>query len=110
MIQDTLKRIEKIIETHETLTLADREKLNELTQQLKQELNSLPIDENPHALSVANFAKLTTHEALKTIPDKDLYGLAEQGLMKSVERYEDSHPRLFTTIKAFIMKLSGLGV
>lgn len=110
MITDTLHRIETLIQKHQTLTETERQELKALSVKLRHELNQLANTHVDDAQTIASFANVAAVEALRPEQRADLYALAETGLQKSIEQFEDSHPQLFTTIKAFLMKLSGIGV
>jgi len=94
MLQDTLNKIENMIEQSDKLTPEKKHELEKLAAQLRNELADLEKTNQEHAHSIAGFAKLTTHEALRQQRDEKLLQHAYGGLQESVREFEASHPDL----------------
>ncbi|HEY9886052.1 MAG TPA: DUF4404 family protein [Vampirovibrionales bacterium] len=110
MIEDTIKRIELVLKSSKGLSQEKRDKLNNLLSVLKSEVLSLSTTNHEEANSIAKFTELSTHEATKAKQNKQLLNLSLEGLKKSVEEFEVSHPQLVKNINDFSLTLAGMGI
>jgi hypothetical protein len=110
MIEDTLARIEKRLETLETLDADKRQELSELFRALKTEVTGLSRTDTEPAESITRFAAISAHEATRREPNPALHRLSLEGLAASVRGFEVSHPALVRHVNAICMALSDIGV
>lgn len=110
MIDDTLSQIEKRIRDLDSLPKAKRDELCGLISTLKREVRSLADTEAGHAESIARFAGLSAHEAVREGGSEQLKSISLQGLAASVDGFEASHPRLVRTVNQISQSLAGLGI
>ncbi|ODN43932.1 DUF4404 family protein [Piscirickettsia litoralis] len=109
MIQDTLNKIEKQLESAK-LSDEKRAELLELAKTLRAELLDLEKTSKDNARSIANFTQASTHELLKDDKNEDLLDLSAQALERSVVEFENSHPRLVQTVRDIIISLGNMGI
>ena len=110
MLQETLKRIDHIIAESDKLSPTSRQELVDLLNQLDKELQAVEKDHTHKAHSIASFTKVAAHESLRNDPDPELVSLSSQGLRRTVEEFEVSHPKLYQVIQAICIRLTGMGV
>ena len=110
MIQDTIGKIEKRVETLPALDEDKRRDLLRLLATLKTEVVELSRTEQEHAESIARFAALSAHEATREAKRADLQRISLEGLSTSVEGFESSHPRLVEIVNSICTVLSNLGI
>jgi len=108
MIDDTLQKLEARIAHAEHLSPENRESLNSLLAELRQEVQTL--QDTEHAESITGFADHSTREALRSQPDAELRDHAISGLQKSVRNFEASHPSLTAVVNGICQQLSNLGI
>ena len=77
---------------------------------LKSEVGNLAQTHSEQADSIANFAKISTHEATRSTPNPQLRDLSNQGLVSSVEGFETSHPRLVQVVNSISSMLANWGI
>jgi hypothetical protein len=93
--------------------MVDEKRKAELEQQLstlRTELDELARTDAEGAKTVAGFAELSAHEATRATPNRELLGLSVAGLRKSVEAFEQTHPRLVEIVGSISAILSNLGL
>ncbi len=110
MIEKTISEIEAKVSGAESVNGEHKRELLELLGKLKSEVGSLSKTHGEQADSIANFAKLSTHEATRTEPNAQLRELSNQGLLSSVEGFEQSHPKLVQVVSSISKTLSDLGI
>jgi hypothetical protein len=110
MIEDTIGKIEARIQGAETIRDERRQELLQLLGTLKAEVAELSKTHNEQAASIAGFADLSAHEAMRSEQNPDLLKLSLTGLTTSVEGFERSHPRLVQIVNAISNTLSSLGI
>lgn len=110
MIEDTLKRIESRIQGADNLPPNRREELASLLDTLKAEIAELSATDADQARTIAGYAEVSTHEATRSQRDPDLLAHSVDGLARSVEGFEASHPRLVQTVNTISHTLSNLGI
>jgi len=110
MIEDTIGKIEARIQGADAIKDDKRRELLQLLGTLKSEVASLSKTHGEQAQSIAGFAELSTHEAIRAEQDPRLRELSLQGLSSSVSELENSHPRLVQIVNAISHTLSNLGI
>ena len=110
MIHDTLGQIETQIQRAESIKPETRAELTGLLAKLKHEVSQLSETHHDEARSITGFAQLSAHEITRAEKDPDLLKLSLDGLAKSVDGFEKSHPKLVQIVNRICETLSGLGV
>ena len=110
MIRDTLERIEERIRSAESITPQQREELLGLLTALKDEVASLPEADRERAQSIAGFTAVSAHEATRDAKNPELVNLSIRGLSRSVEGFEETHPKLVQAVNSICTTLSNLGI
>jgi hypothetical protein len=110
MINKTISEIESKISSAESVSPERRQELLQLLATLKTEVAKLSKTNSEQADSIAGFAQLSTHEAMRTEQNPQLRELSLQGLRSSVEDLEQSHPRLTQIVNRISKTLSDLGI
>ena len=110
MIEKTISEIEAKVCTAESVGDEHKRELLELLGKLKSEVGTLSKTHSEQADSIANFAKLSAHEATRTEPNPQLRELSNQGLVSSVAGFEQSHPKLVQIVNNISKTLSDLGI
>ena len=110
MIANTISEIEAKIGGAESVSAEHKAELLKLLGTLKTEVAKLSETHSEQADSIANFAKLSAHEATRVEPNPQLRKLSNQGLLSSVDGIEQSHPRLVQIVNSISKTLSDLGI
>ena len=110
MIEKTISEIEAQIGGAEAVSAERKQELLKLLATLKTEVAELSKTHREEADSIANFAKISAHEAIRTQQNPELRELSQQGLQSSVGGFERSHPRLVQIVNAISKTLSDLGI
>jgi len=110
MIEKTISEIEAKVRGAESVGDERKRELLELLGKLKSEVGTLAKTHGEQADSIANFARLSALEATRTEPNRQLRELSNQGLLSSVEGFEQSHPRLVQIVNNISHTLSNLGI
>jgi hypothetical protein len=77
---------------------------------LQAELDELARTDKDQAKTIAGFAELSAHEATRPEPRPELLTLSVTGLRKSVQEFEETHPRLVEIVGSLSALLSNIGV
>jgi hypothetical protein len=110
MIQDTIAKIEARLQRTESIKEENKAELLQLLSTLRTEISELSRTNAEQAQSIAGFAELSTHEAMREEKNPQLAQLSLQGLSSSVEGFEQSHPKLVQAVNAVCTALSNLGI
>lgn len=110
MIQDTIQKIEARLQSAENLRPEVRDELTSLLAELKTEVGELADSHADHAQSIAGFAQLSTHEAVREQTNTDALNHSLGGLKASVDELEQSHPKLVSVVNRICTALSNLGI
>lgn len=110
MIEDTISKIEARIQNADTIKEDRRHELLQLLGTLKSEVAELSKTHGEQAESIAGFAEVSTHEAIRSEQNPQLLNLSLRGLDSSVQELERSHPRLVQIVNAISNTLSNLGI
>lgn len=110
MIQETLDRIETKIKKTKLMQGENKDELLKLVAELKSEITELSKTHPEHAESIAGFADLSAHEAVRGVKNPHLSKLSTEGLLASVREFEQSHPRLVNIVNTISNTLSSMGI
>jgi hypothetical protein len=110
MIENTIGEIEAKIRGADSVSDERKRELLELLGTLKSEVGALSKTDGEHAQSIAEFAKLSAHEATREKPDAALRELSVRGLRSSADGFEQSHPKLVQIVNSISNTLSNLGI
>lgn len=110
MIQNRIQELEQKLAGTHTINEATRGELLKLVSELKREISSLPQGQSEQAQSIAGFAAVTAHEAIRETKNPQLIRLSADGLRASVGGFETTHPGLVQAVNAFCRTLSNLGI
>ena len=109
MIEETLQRIHKQID-EAALPSNKKSELETLLDELQKEVAALARTDRAHAESIAQFAGLSAHEAMRTAGPAELQRLSLEGLAATVDGFEATHPRLASIVNSLCVTLSNLGI
>ena len=110
MLDKTITELEKKIENTDSIGGEERSALLKLVGDLKVEITNLSKTHEEEANSIAGFTQIAAHEAMRTEKNPGLFKIAQEGLEKSVEEFELTHPTLVNTIREISDVLSNLGI
>ena len=110
MIQEQIEKIEAKIGSTENLSIETRADLLSLLATLKSEIADLDKTHSEDAESIARFAEVSTHEAIREEKRPQLVEAGLQGLTSSVEGFESSHPNLVQSVNQLAVALSNMGI
>jgi len=110
MIQDTIDKIEKRLRDADKLSPESREELTRLLAELKAEVAGITDSHAEQARSIAGFADVSTHEAVRSQTNRKSLDYSLEGLRASVEEFEQSHPGLVGVVNRICTALSNLGI
>ena len=110
MIEDTIQRIEAEVRDAKHISPERRTELLKLLETLKTEVAPLSKTHEEQAESIAGFAVLSAHEAMRSKRTPELLKLSLKGLGTSVTEFEKTHPRLVRSVDAISQALSNLGI
>jgi hypothetical protein len=110
MIDNTISEIEAKIGGAESVSPERRRELLQLLATLKTEVGALSKTNQDQADSIAGFAQLSAHEALRAKQNPELREISLRGLRSSVDDLEQSHPRLTQAVNRISKMLSDWGI
>jgi Mg2+ and Co2+ transporter CorA len=110
MIEKTISEIETKISGAESVSPERRRELLQLLATLKTEVAELSKTNEEQADSIAGFAQLSTHEAMRSEQNPQLRELSLKGLRSSVDDLEQSHPHLTQIVNRISQTLSDWGI
>lgn len=110
MIEDIIAKMQSRIQNAESISEERRVELLQLLEQLTSEVGRLSQTHNEDAESIAGFAELSTHEAVRKEQNPRLLKHSLDGLSSSVEGFEESHPQLVQLVNSISNTLSNLGI
>jgi hypothetical protein len=93
-----------------SITSKKKKELAGLFSKLKAELGKLSKTHKEHAKSIAGFAQVASHQALRKEKEPSLLKLSVEGLSTSVQDFETSHPQLVKTANDICLLLSRIGI
>jgi Mg2+ and Co2+ transporter CorA len=110
MIEKTIGEIEAKIRGADSVSDERKRELLQLLGTLKSEVGKLSKTHDEQAQSIAEFAKLSAHEATRGEQNPQLREISVSGLRSSVEGFEQSHPKLVQIVNSISNTLSNLGI
>ena len=110
MIHDTIESLETTLSQAPALKDSERSQLLELLGRLKSEVGELAKTNADQAHSIAGFAAVSAHEAIRAERDPKLLELSLSGLSHSVGRFEETHPHLVRVVNSICSALANLGI
>ena len=110
MLRETMNQLESRIKKDSSLNEAKKSELLDLLSTLKTEVSELSKTHSEETQSIAGFAAVSVHEAMRESKNPQLLKLSLDGLSASVEGFESSHPKLVGIVNAFCVTLSNLGI
>lgn len=110
MINETMDKIEKKINHSAHITEENKKEYLSMLKELRKEVEELSRTEKDQAETITGFAEVSTHEATRQDPRKDLLDISIDGLKTSVEGFEASNPQLVSIINSFCSLLSNIGI
>ena len=110
MIENTITEIEAKIRSAESVSEDRKRELLQLLGTLKTEVGSLDKTHDEQAQSIADFAKISAHEATREKQNPKLRELSVRGLRSSADGFEQSHPKLVQIVNSISNMLSNLGI
>jgi Mg2+ and Co2+ transporter CorA len=110
MIEKTISEIETKISGAESVSPERRRELLQLLATLKTEVAELSKTNEEQADSIAGFAQLSTHEAMRSEQNPQLRELSLKGLRSSVDDLEQSNPHLTQIVNRISQTLSDWGI
>ena len=110
MNESTLNEIEAKIRSADKISDERKRELLQLLATLKTEVGALSKTHGEQAESIAQFAKISAHEATRWKQSPELRELSVRGLQSSVEGFEKSHPHLVEIVNRISNTLSNLGI
>jgi hypothetical protein len=110
MIQETITQIEARIKKAKSLNEEKKRELLNLLSTLKTEVSELSKTHAEHTQSITGFTEISIHEAIREEKNPQLLKLSLQGLSTSVERFENSHPKLVGIVNSICNTLSNIGI
>lgn len=110
MIDRTMQEIEQRLQDLEHADPGRKQELQSLFRELRSEIQMISGSRSEHAESIARFANLSAHEALRRERDPKLKELSLEGLRRSVEEMEVEHPALVRVVNTICVTLSNIGI
>jgi hypothetical protein len=110
MLHDTVSKIEAKLQNSNSIKEEQKTEILGLLSTLKREIAALPRTHDEQAQSIAGFAEVSAHEAIREEKNPELLKLSIQGLSSSVEGFEKSHPQLVGIVNRICTTLSNMGI
>lgn len=110
MVNETIANIEARIRRTGTMREEEKTELIELLTELRSEVTELSQTHKEQAESIARFTDVSAHEATRKEKDERLLSLSVDGMVSSVEGFENSHPRLVQVVNRISVVLAGMGI
>jgi hypothetical protein len=110
MLEDTLSKLETRIQNAGNLREENRQELLQLISQLKTEVSGLSKTHKEQAETIASFAELSTHEAMRESRNPETLKHSTAGLTSSVDEFEQTHPQLVLAVNRIATTLANMGI
>ena len=110
MVEQTITQIEERIKKAKSLDDEKKNQLLDLLSTLKTEVSKLSRTDAEDAQSITGFTEVSIHEAMREEKNPQLLNLSLKGLSTSVERFENSHPKLVGIVNSICNFLSNVGI
>lgn len=108
--EEKISQIEARIQNSPALRPETRDELLALLAELKLEMEALPESHREEAESIAGFAEISTHEAIRETKNPELLKHSIGGLETSVDDFEKTHPQLVGVVNRIAAMLSNMGI
>lgn len=109
MLKQTLDKLEENIQDSQTLAQDKKSELLSLVDNMRIELGDFASGHAAQADDIAQQAHTAVRQVLAETEPQQV-ALTSQGLARSIEEFELSHPKLYDVIKAFAIRITGFGV
>lgn len=109
MSESNLNEIESKIRNAKSISDERKNELLQLLGTLESEVEKLSRTHDEHAHSIAGFAELSAHEAMRAQQNPQLLQHSLEGLRSSVAGFEESHPQLVQIVHNISNRLANLG-
>jgi len=110
MAEETMTQIEDRIKKAQSLNDEKKKELLDLLSSLRIEVSELSRNNAEDAQSITGFTEVSIHEAMREEKHPQLLKLSLRGLSASVERFENSHPKLVGVVNSICNVLSNIGI
>jgi prefoldin subunit 5 len=110
MIEKTIGEIEAKIHGANSISDERKRELLQLLGTLKSEIGALEKTDDERAQSIAAFANVSAHEAMRKKQNPESLEHSVAGLRSSVEGFEQSHPKLVQIVNSISNTLANLGI
>jgi len=110
MNESNLSEIEAKIRAADNISDDRKRELLQSLSTLKAEVDKLSRTHDEEAQSIAGFAQLSAHEAIRQQQNPASLQHSLEGLRSSVEGFEKSHPQLVRIVNNISNMLSNLGI
>ena len=110
MAEETMTQIEDRIKKAQSLNDEKKKELLDLLSSLRIEVSELSRNNAEDAQSITGFTEVSIHEAMREEKHPQLLKLSLRGLSTSVERFENSHPKLVGVVNSICNVLSNIGI
>jgi len=110
MVEETITQIEARIKKAKSLDDERKKELLDLLSTLKTEVSKLSKTDAEDAPSIDVFTEVSILEAIRAEKNPQLLKLSLRGLSTSVERFENSHPKLVGIVNSICNTLSNIGI
>ena len=94
MIQETIAQLEAQIDKADGVKPESKAELLHLLTTLRGEITTLSETHSEDAQRIAEFATVSTHEAMRRKKNARVLDLSQESLKSSVQEFEQSHPGL----------------
>ena len=105
-----MTQIEMRIKKTKSLDDERKKDLLDLLATLKKEVSKLSETDAEDAQSITAFTGVSIHEAMREEKNPKLLSLSLKGLSTSVERFENSHPKLVGIVNSICNTLANIGI
>ena len=110
MAEETITQIEDRIKKAQSLNDERKKELLDLLSTLRTEVSQLSKTNAEDAQSITGFTGVSIHEAVRKEKNPQLLKLSLRALSASVERFENSHPKLVGIVNSICSTLSNIGI
>jgi hypothetical protein len=109
MLEETLARLEAEM-AQASVSPEQKAELLQLVAKLREQVAVIAKTNADQAKSIAGFAQVSAHEAIRPSQRPELLRLSLAGLEKSVDEFRTTHPRLVEIVGSLSASLSNLGL
>jgi prefoldin subunit 5 len=110
MIEDRMQKTESAVKNATAIPEDQKAEIINSLARMKSALNEVSETHPEDAQSIARFAEASAHEATRAEKKPSLLGAALDGLKKSVQAFEATHPALVAEVNEFATALANMGL